>query len=71
MQTPATRLPAALSLLLGCLIAVTTFGGPDDWKPEASWGPYRERGTGKLIKKAELAEKKGKYKNYWNGCDES
>lgn len=63
MQTPATRLPAALSLLLGCLVAVTTFGGPHDWKPEASWGPYRERGTGKLIKKAELAEKKGKYKN--------
>ncbi len=62
MPTPATRFPAALSLLLGCLVAVTAFGGPDDWKPEASWGPYRERGTGKLIKKAELAEKKGKYK---------
>lgn len=62
MATPVPNFPAALSLLLGCLIAVTAVGGPSDWKPEASWGPYRERGTGKLIKKAELAEKKGKYK---------
>jgi outer membrane protein assembly factor BamD (BamD/ComL family) len=51
-----------LLCIFSVFLAATVFGDAYDWKPEASWGPYRERGTGKLIKKAEKAEAKGNYK---------